>query len=47
LDVAGLPVAQVAVDVITTVIISPFARVDEVYVEPVAPEIFTPPFFHW
>jgi hypothetical protein len=47
LDVAGLPVAQVALDVITTVIISPFSKVDDVYVEPVAPEISAPPFFHW
>ena len=30
LDVAGLPVAQVAVDVITTVICSPLTRLAEV-----------------
>ena len=47
LDVAGLPDTQVAFDVITTVIMSPFTRVVVVYVEPVAPGMFTPPFFHW
>jgi len=47
-DVAGDPVRHgVAFEVITTVIMSPFARVDELYVEPVAPGIFAPPFFHW
>ena len=47
-DVAGDPVRHgVAFDVIDTVITSSSARVDEVYVELVAPGIFTPPFFHW
>ena len=46
-DVAGDPVRQgVAFDVISTVIASPSARVDVVYVGPFAPPIFTPPFFH-
>ena len=47
LDVAGEPVTQVAFDVITQVIISPFASDVLVYVEFVAPVIFVPLFFHW
>ena len=47
LDVAGEPEIQVAFDVITHVMMLLFARVDEVYVEFVAPEIFVPFFFHW
>ena len=47
LDVAGDPVIQVAFDVITHVIISPFASVADVYVEFVAPEIADPFFLHW
>ena len=46
LEVAGEPVAQIAFDVISTVIASAFASVVVVYVEFVAAEIFTPPFFH-
>jgi len=46
-DVAGEPVAHVAVDVITQVIILPLAKDDEVYVALVAPEIAMPLFFHW
>jgi hypothetical protein len=46
LDIAGDPVTQVAFDVITHVIISPFISVADVYVELVAPEIFKPFFFH-
>ena len=47
-DVDGDPVRHgVAFEVITTVIMSPSARVDEVYVELFAPGIFAPPFFHW
>lgn len=46
-DVAGLPVRQGdAVEVITTVMISPFARVVDVNVDPVSPEMATPPFIH-
>jgi hypothetical protein len=46
-DVAGLPVAQVAVEVISTVITLPFSRVVDVYVASVSPGIAIPPFFHW
>jgi hypothetical protein len=46
-DVAGEPVAHVAVDVITQVIILPLAKDDEVYIALVAPEIAVPLFFHW
>jgi hypothetical protein len=46
-DVAGLPVAQVAFDVITTVIASVLASVVDVYVTPVCPPIAIPPFIHW
>ena len=46
LDVAGEPVAQLALEVITQVIKSPLARVVLVYVELVSPEIFVPSFFH-
>ena len=45
-DVAGLPVAHVAFDVRTHVIISPLANVVLVNVTDVAPTIFTPFFFH-
>jgi hypothetical protein len=47
LEVAGLPDLHVSEELISTVITSPFAKTDEVYVLPVAPAIFTPPFFHW
>jgi hypothetical protein len=46
LDVAGLPIAQVAFDVITTVIASLLASVVDVYVTPVCPAIATPPSIH-
>ena len=46
LDTAGLPVAQVAEEVISTVMISPFAIAEEVYVALVAPGIMEPSFFH-
>ena len=46
-DVAGEPVAHVAVDVITTVIASAFAKPVVVYVDAVSPEISLPFFFHW
>jgi hypothetical protein len=45
-DVAGLPVAQVNVEVITTVITLPLARPADVYVTPVCPPIATPPSIH-
>ena len=45
-DVAGLPVAHVALDVKTQVIISPFNKVVVENVEAVAPAIFTPFLFH-
>ena len=45
-DVAGEPVTQVAFDVIIHVIKLPFARVVDVYVEFVAPDIFDPLFCH-
>jgi hypothetical protein len=45
-EVAGDPVAQLRLLVIMQVIISLFARVVEVYVEFVAPEIAVPLFFH-
>ena len=45
-DVAGFPVAQVALEVKTTVIISPFTKVVLEKVDAVAPTIFTPLFFH-
>jgi hypothetical protein len=45
-DVAGLPVGQVAFDVITTVIASLLASVVDVYVTPVCPAIATPPSIH-
>ena len=47
LEVAGLPVAQVAVDVIITVIWSPLTRLDEVYVAPVSPGTVVVPLYHW
>jgi hypothetical protein len=47
LDVAGDPVPHVTVLVSTQVIISPFARVEDVYVDVVAPVIFAAFFFHW
>jgi hypothetical protein len=46
LDIAGLPVAHVAVEVISTVITLPFSRVVDVYVASVSPGITIPPFFH-
>ena len=45
-DVAGFPVGQVALEVKTTVIISPFTSVVLEKVDAVAPTIFTPFFFH-
>ena len=45
-DVAGDPVAQVALAVKTQLIKLPFAKVDEEYVEFVAPLINEPLFFH-
>jgi hypothetical protein len=45
-DVAGLPVAQVAFDVITTVIASLLASVVDVYVTPVCPPMAIPPSIH-
>jgi hypothetical protein len=42
LDVAGLPVAQVAVDVIITVIWSPLTSVVELYADPVSPGMGIP-----
>ena len=45
--VAVVVEAQVALLVITTVITSPLAGVVNVYVDDVAPVMFTPFFFHW
>ena len=45
-EVAGEPVAQVKLLVIMQVIKLPFARVVDVYVEFVAPDIFDPLFCH-
>ena len=45
-DVAGLPVAQVSLDVNCTEIISPFTKVDEVYVDEVSPAIGLAPLNH-
>lgn len=49
LEVVGEPVRQgEALEVITTVTIAPFARLEAVYVEPVLlPGAFTPLIFHW
>ena len=47
LDVAGEPVMQLALLVITQLITSPFASAADVYVDEVAPVIFVPFFFHW
>ena len=41
-EVAGDPVAQLNEEVMITVITSPFTKVDEVYVEDVAPPILLP-----
>jgi hypothetical protein len=46
-EVAGLPVTQVALEVITTVITLPLASVEEVYDAFVAPAIMEAPFIHW
>jgi hypothetical protein len=46
-DVAGDPVTQAELLVITHVIASLCASVEDVYVELVAPEIFVAFFFHW
>jgi hypothetical protein len=46
-DVAVVGFAQPALEVTTQVIASLLANVVLVYVAEVAPEIFTPPFFHW
>jgi hypothetical protein len=46
LEVAGLPELQVAPEVITTVIISPLANDEEVYVGFVAPEMGDAPLYH-
>ena len=45
-DVAGFPVGQVALEVKTTVIISPFTKVVLEKVDAVAPAMFTPFFCH-
>ena len=47
LDVAGLLVLQIAVELITTLIASLFANEVEVYVEFVAPEMVFAPLYHW
>jgi hypothetical protein len=47
LEVDGEPVTQPRLEVITQVIISPFARFDDEYAELVAPVMTTPLFFHW
>jgi hypothetical protein len=46
LDVAGLPVAHVSLEVSTQVTLFPFASVEEVYVVLLLPT-FTPLSFHW
>jgi hypothetical protein len=46
-DIAGLPDTQVAFEVISTVIASPFTSVVDVHVEFVAPEILLPFLLHW
>jgi len=46
-DVAGLPVAQVALEVSCTLIASPFTKVDDTYVTPVSPLIGVAPLYHW
>ena len=46
LDIAGDPVTQVIFGVIAHVIVFPFKRVADVYIELVAPGIFDPFFFH-
>ncbi len=46
-DVAGDPVAHELLDVITTDIWSPLARVDDMNVALTSPPIATPPFIHW
>ena len=45
-DVAGLPVAQVSLDVNCTEITSPLTSVDDVYVEDVSPAIGLAPLNH-
>jgi hypothetical protein len=45
-DVAGLPVTQFALDVITHVITFPFNKEEVVYVVLLVPT-FVDPFFHW
>ncbi len=45
-DVAGLPVAQVSLDVNSTEIRSPFTKVDEVYVDEISPTIGLAPLNH-
>ena len=47
LEVAGVPVAQVAVDVIITWICSPLTKVDEVYIDPVSPVMGAESLYHW
>ena len=46
LEVAGFPVAQVALEFSTTVMTSPLAGID-VYVELVAPGMMPALLFHW
>ena len=46
-DVAGLPVAQVALEVSCTLIASPFTNVDDTYVTAVSPLIGVTPLYHW
>jgi hypothetical protein len=44
---AGEPVAQVAFDVICTVIEAPLVKVFDVYDTPVSPAIGVAPLYHW
>jgi hypothetical protein len=46
-EVAGLPVEQVAFEVMRTVIEAPLVKVVDVYVTPVAPPIGVAPLYHW
>jgi hypothetical protein len=47
LEVAGLPVGQGSLEVILTVIMSPWLSVEEVYVAAVSPEMGILPLYHW
>ncbi|MBK8883294.1 MAG: hypothetical protein IPN67_13185 [Bacteroidales bacterium] len=46
-DAAGEPLTQGALDVICTLMSSPFARAAEIYVADVAPGIRAAPLYHW